>query len=715
MHISMRCLLLSVFFLMLLPLVAFAQDQTDSNKWPREISTAKGTVVIYQPQPETLDGNILKGRAAVALEFSNKTEPVFGAFWFEARLETDRHERTATITDLNVTDVRFPDGDGSKSAQFRTLVEQEIPKWDLVLSMDSLLATLELAENQKQTSKDIQTKPPTILFAPEPTILVSIDGEPRLKKEADSNIMRVINTAFTILLNPENKTYYLNADAKSWYQATDINGPWSLTKNIPSAIGAKAPKPDPQDTQENQDTDAKQGPAPKIVVATSPTELIATTGEPEYSPISGTDLLYLSNSDSDAFMHISSQKYYILLAGRWYESKSMNGPWQYVAGSKLPSDFAKIPEDSDMSTVLYAVPGTAMAKDAVLDAQLPQTATVDRKKSEFIVQYDGTPKFEDIPKTKLTYAVNTATPVIKFKKKYYACDDAIWFTADKPTGKWLVATEIPGEIYTIPPESPLYNVTFVKIYSSTPEVVYVGYTPGYTNTYIYNTTVVYGTGYYYPYWYGAYYYPRPATWGYCVRYSPYGGWRFGFSYSSGPFTFYFGRGWYGGGYWGPARYRGYRHGYRHGYRAGARAGYRAGQHNSSRNNMYRNKKNKARTRPATRKTTRPSQAGNASNRKNNVYADKKGNVHRKNGQNWEQRKDNGWQSSDRTKQQDKSASRPSTKPSKSTRTRQSSQTNRSSNLDRSHKARQHGSQRSQNFQRSANRGGGGRSGGGRRR
>jgi hypothetical protein len=44
---------------------------------------------------------------------------------------------------------------------------------------------------------------------------------------------------------------------------------------------------------------------------------------------------------------------------------------------------------------------------------------------------------------------------------------------------------------------------------------------------------------------------------------PWGGWSFGLSYSIGPFTVYVGRGgWYRGGWWGPSRYRGYRHGYR---------------------------------------------------------------------------------------------------------------------------------------------------------
>jgi hypothetical protein len=137
----------------------------------------------------------------------------------------------------------------------------------------------------------------------------------------------------------------------------------------------------------------------------------------------------------------------------------------------------------------------------------------------------------------MNFAANTATPVIRLGQAYYASDEAVWFVSSSATGGWRVATQVPAEIYTIPPESPIYQVTFVHIYKATPEVVYVGYTSGYTGTYVYHTTVVYGTGYYWPGWYGHYYYPRPATWRFHVRYHPWGGWRFGYSYGSGPYRF----------------------------------------------------------------------------------------------------------------------------------------------------------------------------------
>lgn len=57
---------------------------------------------------------------------------------------------------------------------------------------------------------------------------------------------------------------------------------------------------------------------------------------------------------------------------------------------------------------------------------------------------------------------------------------------------------MPPEIRSIPPSSPLYNVSFVQIYGSTPTTVTYGYTAGYLMGFVSTGVLVYGTGYYYP-------------------------------------------------------------------------------------------------------------------------------------------------------------------------------------------------------------------------
>ena len=132
---------------------------------------------------------------------------------------------------------------------------------------------------------------------------------------------------------------------------------------------------------------------------------------------------------------------------------------------------------------------------------IPQTATITRSEAKITVQYDGEAKFVPIQGTAISYAENTSAAVIKVSDDNYYCVEAgVWFRARSPQGPWIVADAVPAQIYGIPPSSPLYYVTYAKVYGSTPEVVYVGYTPGYYGTVVSaNTmTVVYGTGWYYP-------------------------------------------------------------------------------------------------------------------------------------------------------------------------------------------------------------------------
>ncbi len=275
-------------------------------------------------------------------------------------------------------------------------------------------------------------------------------------------------------------------------------------------------------------------------------------------------------------MDINSQEYYALLAGRWYKSGSFDQyDWVFVNPDALPEYFANIDTESEMGSVRSSVPNTQEAREAVLETQIPQTAEIDRKSAKVEVTYDGNPQFERIQGTEMAYATNTDKSVILIDNRYYAVDNAVWFVSNNATGPWEVCVSVPDDVQSIPPEYPVYNVKYVYVYDYTPEVVYVGYTPGYVYSYSYRGTVVYGTGYYYKPWYRSYYYPRPVTYGYGVHYNPYTGWGFsvgvsygwiGYSYHRSPY--------YYTSWWGPAGYSyGYRHGYYHGYSRAYHRGY----------------------------------------------------------------------------------------------------------------------------------------------
>ncbi len=108
-------------------------------------------------------------------------------------------------------------------------------------------------------------------------------------------------------------------------------------------------------------------------------------------------------------------------------------------------------------------------------------------------------------------------------------------------GPWQLAREVPSQIYDIPASSPLYNVTYVRVYETEPDAVWYGYTAGYTYGFLAWDTFVYGTGWYYPpYWYdwpayGPIYYPRPVTWGMGAYYNPVRGTYGRYGYAYGPY------------------------------------------------------------------------------------------------------------------------------------------------------------------------------------
>lgn len=498
------------------------------DRWPQDIRTPEGRVVIYQPQLESFQGENVAVRAAVSVQKSGMKAPVFGVVWFDSRISTDRERRLVTFQDIKVTQVKFPNAQPEQERRLAALLDREIAGWPKpTLALDRLLA--ELAELEKiKTGGSFNNTPPRILFATVPSVLVLIDGAPILRDVQGFPVKRVVNTPFVLLFNPGDSSYYLTGD-DLWFTATELTAAWRVVNAPPAPVVMAAQRiAETEVPTKVQETALKSGSVPRIMVATEPTELIVADGAPQFTPLEGTDLLYLSNSGRDVFQVIGTQQYYVLLSGRWFSSPSLeDGPWSYVAPDQLPAAFYRIPPASTKGHVLAFVPDTVQAREAVADAQIPVTSAIARDKT-MQVRYDGAPEFRPIEGSTLQYAVNTSTPVIKTTDQYYAVDRAVWYQSAQADGTYRVATTVPAEIYQIPPSSPVYNVTYVRVYQTTPEVVYVGYTPGYTGTYVVGGTVVYGTGYIYPpYVAPSVYYPAPVTYGYAPIYDPgYGAWNF---------------------------------------------------------------------------------------------------------------------------------------------------------------------------------------------
>jgi hypothetical protein len=592
--------------------------------WPKQIVRDGNLFSIYQPQIERWGGNELQARAAVALQTASAPEARFGVFWFSARTDVDKESRMVRLEDLSLFRIDFP-GTPDDGIDYASALNDALPSQPIQIALDRLQANLEVTQViGRQPQVAVKNTPPRIVYSPRLAVLVLTDGKPVLRPVQGTPLLRAINTRALLLLDPSSGTYYLWLLTR-WVQAPALEGPWTAATRAPAAletakeqaVAAKQVSLDDFTSPVRQALE--QGQLPVIYVSTAPTELIQTEGPAQYQPIAPTQVFEVSNTASSLFFHRTAQQYFVLLSGRWFRARALGGPWAFVEPRTLPGDFAQIPLTHPRGAVLASVPGTPEAKQAVIANGIPQTATIART-ARLTVVYDGPPQFAPITGTGLSYAVNASLPVIQVDRAYYlALQDGVWFVASSPTRAWLVATSVPPVVYTIPPTSPLYYATHVYVYGSTSQVVYTGYTPGYYGMVVSpSRLVVYGTGYVYPAWVGAVWYPPPATYGvYAAGYGAgvFTGFAFGMAFgaiaASAPW------GWHGGCCWG---------------------GWHGGYANLNIYTRYGDKYYRA-------GSGAPGPVGNAqfaraqdtalARQGNNVYATHDGNVYRKTGGGWQ--------------------------------------------------------------------------------
>jgi hypothetical protein len=562
---------------------AWAQDEG----WPRQKQQDGNTLVYYQPQLDSWkDQKVLKARIAVVLTLQGHAQPIAGAVWITADTDADLESRTVTLEDVEVEKASFSVLDPSLAKAAEKAVKAMIPSKSVIVSLDRILAGLKKTEEAQGKAIPLKNDPPRIIVSFEPARLLIFDGQPVFNPVEGTNLQYAINTNWTLFTEEATSNYYL-LDGTTWLFTNKLGDLWTPAKYLPPDM-ARLPEGDNfKDARDNVPPKQPQyTKAPTIYMVTEPAELIVIDGKPKYERIGSKGLNYVANTESDLFYYDKDKSWYFLVAGRWYRaSKSLDGPWSFATGD-LPKVFATIPAGSSKGRVLYSVPGTPQAQESVLAANIPQTATINPSEVKLTVTYAGDPQFEPVTGTTppLQYAINASVVVIKVSStEYYACDRGIWFAAPAPSGPWVVASSVPQAIYTIPPSSPLYSVTYVVQYQQSPEVVVSSYTSGYTGCYVSFGVVFWGTGYYYPpYWYHPpygypIYYPRPYTYGAYAWYNPATSTFYRGGYAYGPY----------GGFGAGASYNPATGTYKRGYAAyGPAGGYKVGQAYNSRTGAW---------------------------------------------------------------------------------------------------------------------------------
>ena len=500
---SSRRYLCAVLAVAAAALAADSADPASPSRWPRSfVGPEGGRLVLHQPQVDAWkERREIEGRAAVELMLPGVSQPVLGAIWFSGHTSADLARGLVHLDELHLVRASFPGLPDQRAQLLKSRIEQGLVGRSASLPLRSVIVAMR-AQKREAKAPQFSPSPPRIFYSASPAILLVLDGEVVWVPLAKTGLEYAVNTNWNLLRHPKLQRWFL-LYRESWLEAPTLSGPWTPAGPLPKAF-SEIPD-DPNWKSVRAHLPGKPWAAdtvPRVFLSTRPAELILTEGPPQLTPIAGTKLRFVENTRSDLFFDSSVDSYYVLFSGRWFRSRTLGGEWSGIPVGALPADFARIPPDSARGRVLVSVPGTPQAQQAVLLAEVPRTATIDRMAATVSVSYAGTPNFQPIPKTDLYYAVNTPYRVIRFEDHFYLCHRGIWFESASDQGPWQVADAVPLEIYTIPPESPLYAVTYVRVYSSTPTTVVVGYTAGYVGTYVYGGSVIYGTGYYYPpyYW-----------------------------------------------------------------------------------------------------------------------------------------------------------------------------------------------------------------------
>ena len=516
------------------PTAAAATTQPNDGGWPRDFVTPAGhTLRMYQPQVASWDGQKkMVLYAAVARSTSASSKPEMGTIKIEADTSVAKDARLVNFTDLKMTESNFP---GLSTEQHKEVVDQvsgqilkAVPDGNMVMGLDRVLAGLDKSQLIPKNVDGVKADPPTIFYSTTPALMVNLDGDAIWSPIKQNDLTYAVNTNWDLFQYTSTKAYFLRNN-DSWLTASDLKGPWKPAGTLPSAFKDLPPDANWKDVKAAlPGRSLTAANVPKVFVSTTPAELILLTGPPTYYMVNGTKLMWVSNTESDVFRMGNTGLVYFLVSGRWFSAPDFNGPWTF-ATLNLPDDFKKIALSHPRSRVLASVPGTDQAAEAVLLAQIPQTARVSKKDVKAPdVQYEGDPKFEPIEKTTVSRAVNTDKDIIKVGDIYYMCFEGVWFMGRSPNGPWTVTGSVPGQIYEIPVSSPAHSVTYVTVEDDDDDWVVFATAAAYTGMMVAWGCAVWGSGWYYPpyaYYGGFYpyyrgYYP---TYGYHASYNPWTG------------------------------------------------------------------------------------------------------------------------------------------------------------------------------------------------
>src|SRR5215471_15946494 len=319
-----------VFSAVVMPTIVGAADvnttssQSAGPGWPRERVKDGNQLVVYQPQVDDWQNfENLSWRMAVSITPKGGKE-VVGVVEMKGTTNVDNTAKLVVISNPQITGTYFPSLDKATADKMEQVFKSFVPP-TFSISLFHLIAST--PKKEAPAGVQLNNDPPKIFVGYQPSILLSVNGDPVLSEVPNTNLKFVVNTEWPLFFDQGNSAYYV-AVGRQWLTASSLDGQWSPMKKLPPDFSKV-----PQDKQWSAlkkfippAANAK-GVTPNIFYSDKPAEVILFDGQPAYAQIPDTQLQYATNTNSVVFVYTPKQQFYFLTAGRWFSTNDLqNGP-----------------------------------------------------------------------------------------------------------------------------------------------------------------------------------------------------------------------------------------------------------------------------------------------------------------------------------------------------------------------------------------------------
>jgi hypothetical protein len=193
-----------------------------------------------------------------------------------------------------------------------------------------------------------------------PAELLQTDGTPNLLSVSGTDLMYVENSGNAIFFDPDDSNYYVLVSGR-WFKSASLQGPWAFVPpgSLPGDFKKIPPDSDKSNVlmsvagtpQAQEAVIANSIPQTATVQRDQASPQISYYGDPNFTPIPGTDLSYATNSDTPVVM-IAPNNYYACQDGVWFQSAAAQGPW--AVATSVPAVIYAIPASCPIHYVTYA-------------------------------------------------------------------------------------------------------------------------------------------------------------------------------------------------------------------------------------------------------------------------------------------------------------------------------------------------------------------------